>query len=48
MNALDFLPAKQGEPSCLEMWLPIKTCIEVANTLLLAIDRKGKEALVTL
>ncbi|AWK15561.1 GNAT family N-acetyltransferase (plasmid) [Candidatus Fukatsuia symbiotica] len=30
----DFLPAEQGDPSCIEMWLPIKTCIEVANTLL--------------
>ncbi|EFL91129.1 hypothetical protein REG_1947 [Candidatus Regiella insecticola LSR1] len=30
----DFLPTEQGDPSCLEMWLPIKTCIEVTNTLL--------------
>lgn len=29
-----FLPADPGDLSCLEMWLPIKTCIEVASTLL--------------
>lgn len=30
----DFLPAVPDEHSHLEMWLPIKTCIEVASTLL--------------
>lgn len=30
----DFLSAETGDPSCLEMWLPIKTCIEVATILL--------------
>ncbi|WP_036768007.1 GNAT family N-acetyltransferase [Photorhabdus australis] len=30
----DFLPTEPNDPSCLEMWLPIKTCIEVASTLL--------------
>lgn len=30
----DFLSAETGDPSCIEMWLPIKTCIEVAGTLL--------------
>jgi predicted GNAT family N-acyltransferase len=41
MNALvvpfyqqyDFLPADPGDSSRLEMWLPIKTCIEIADTL---------------
>ncbi|WP_268967739.1 hypothetical protein [Zooshikella ganghwensis] len=27
-----FLPADPGDPSRLEMWLPIKTCIAVAAT----------------
>lgn len=26
-----FLPAESGDQSCLEMWLPIKTCIEIAS-----------------
>lgn len=30
----DFLPADPDDQSRLEMWLPIKTCIEVASTLL--------------
>ncbi len=30
----DFLPADPDDHSRLEMWLPIKTCIEVASTLL--------------
>jgi predicted N-acetyltransferase YhbS len=30
----DFLPADPYDHSRLEMWLPIKTCIEVASTLL--------------
>ena len=30
----DFLAADPDTPSCLEMWLPIKTCIEVVSTLL--------------
>ncbi|KAA1190150.1 N-acetyltransferase [Photorhabdus heterorhabditis] len=30
----DFLPVEPDDPSCLGMWLPIKTCIEVASTLL--------------
>ena len=30
----DFLPADPDDRSRLEMWLPIKTCIEVASTLL--------------
>jgi len=29
----DFLPADPGDHLRLEMWLPIKTCIEVADTL---------------
>lgn len=29
-----FLPTDPDDHSCLEMWLPIKTCIEVASTLL--------------
>jgi GNAT superfamily N-acetyltransferase len=29
-----FLPADTDDHSHLEMWLPIKTCIEIANTLL--------------
>ena len=29
----DFLPADPGDNSRLEMWLPIKTCIEIASTL---------------
>ena len=29
----DFLPADPGDHSRLEMWLPIKTCIEIASTL---------------
>ena len=29
----DFLAADPGDHSRLEMWLPIKTCIEIANTL---------------
>lgn len=29
----DFLPADPGGHSRLEMWLPIKTCIEIASTL---------------
>lgn len=29
----DFLSADPGDPSCLEMWLPIKTCVEIADTL---------------
>ncbi|MGV7961205.1 N-acetyltransferase [Photorhabdus tasmaniensis] len=30
----EFLSAEPSDPSRLEMWLPIKTCIEVASTLL--------------
>ena len=30
----DFLPANPDNPLRLEMWLPIKTCIEIAGTLL--------------
>ncbi len=30
----DFLPANPDDQSRLEMWLPIKTCIEIASTLL--------------
>ena len=30
----DFLPADPDDRSRLEMWLPIKTCIEVTSTLL--------------
>ncbi|NOX09265.1 MAG: GNAT family N-acetyltransferase [Gammaproteobacteria bacterium] len=30
----DFLPADPNDRSQLEMWLPIKTCIEIAETLL--------------
>lgn len=30
----DFLAADHYTPTCLEMWLPIKTCIEVVSTLL--------------
>ena len=30
----DFLPADPDKPSCIEMWLPIATCIEITNTLL--------------
>jgi predicted N-acetyltransferase YhbS len=30
----DFLPADPDDHSHLEMWLPINTCIEIANTLL--------------
>jgi len=30
----DFLPADPVDHSCLEMWLPITTCIEITNTLL--------------
>lgn len=29
-----FLPADPYNPSCPELWLPIKTCLEVANTFL--------------
>lgn len=29
----NFLPADPDDHSCLEMWLPIKTCIEIADTL---------------
>lgn len=29
----DFLPADPGDHSRLEMWLPIKTCIEIASTM---------------
>jgi GNAT superfamily N-acetyltransferase len=29
-----FLPADPDNPLCLDMWLPIKTCIEVVSTLL--------------
>ncbi|KER05217.1 GNAT family N-acetyltransferase [Photorhabdus temperata] len=29
----DFLPADPSDHSRLEMWLPIQTCIEIANTL---------------
>ena len=30
----DFLPADPNDHSRLEMWLPIKTCIEVASTVM--------------
>ncbi len=30
----DFLFAKPNELPCLEMWLPIKTCLEVVSSLL--------------
>ena len=30
----DFLPVNPDDPSRLEMWLPIKTCIEIASALL--------------
>ncbi len=30
----DFLPADPEDDSCLEMWLPVTTCIEIVNTLL--------------
>ena len=29
----DFLPADPDEHSCLEMWLPIKTCMEITSKL---------------
>ena len=32
----DFLPADPDEHSGIEMWLPIATCIEIANTLIVS------------